>query len=43
MKRITSSILLAALLVTGSAAVANAAPAKSPTTISTDRVNNWPG
>lgn len=45
MKRITSSLLLAALLVTGSAAAANAAPAKTGTTApisSTDRVGGWP-
>lgn len=45
MKRITSALLLATLLVTGSAAAANAAPAKSgsgTTVSSTDRVNGWP-
>lgn len=45
MKRITSSLLLAVLLVTGSAAVANAAPSKSGITTpvsSTDRVGYWP-
>jgi hypothetical protein len=45
MKRITSALLLASLLVTGGAAAANAAPAKdgsTSTVSSTDRVNNWP-
>ncbi|MFJ6002540.1 hypothetical protein [Arthrobacter sp. NPDC092385] len=45
MKRITSALLLASLLVTGGAAAANAAPAKSGTTApvsSTDRVGSWP-
>ncbi len=46
MKRITSAFLLATLLVTGSAAAANAAPAKTGVVApvsSLDRVNNWPG
>lgn len=45
MKRITSALLLATLLVTGGAAAANAAPAKSGSTApvsSTDRVGAWP-
>ncbi|MHA7190888.1 hypothetical protein ACX80N_11415 [Arthrobacter sp. MDT2-16] len=45
MKRFTSALLLASLLVTGGAAAANAAPAKADTKTSvssTDRVNNWP-
>lgn len=46
MKRITSAFLLATLLVTGSAAAANAAPAKTGVVApvsSIDRVNGWPG
>ncbi|MHA7145528.1 hypothetical protein ACX80U_12505 [Arthrobacter sp. TmT3-37] len=45
MKRLTSALLLASLLVTGGAAAANAAPAKSgtgTTVTSPDRVGNWP-
>ncbi|MBG6223498.1 hypothetical protein IWX63_000046 [Arthrobacter sp. CAN_A2] len=45
MKRITSALLLATLLVTGGAAAANAAPAKASTGSSVsilDRVGNWP-
>ncbi|WP_167133775.1 hypothetical protein [Arthrobacter sedimenti] len=45
MKRFTSALLLATLLVSGGAAAANAAPAKagSDTTVSsTDRVGYWP-
>ncbi len=45
MKRFTSALLLATLLVTGGAAAANAAPAKSGAVApvsSTDRVGNWP-
>lgn len=45
MKRITSALLLASILVTGGAAAANAAPAKSDTvtaTFSPDRVGWWP-
>ena len=45
MKRFTSALLLATLLVSGGAAAANAAPAKagSGTTVSsTDRVGSWP-
>ncbi len=46
MKRFTSAFLLATLLVTGGAAAANAAPAKSSVVApvsSVDRINNWPG
>jgi hypothetical protein len=45
MKRITSALLLASILVTGGAAAANAAPAKAGVVApvsSLDRVNNWP-
>ncbi|WDF32172.1 hypothetical protein PTW37_09800 [Arthrobacter agilis] len=45
MKRITSALLLAALLVTTGAATANAAPAKTGVVApvsSLDRVGNWP-
>lgn len=45
MKRFTSALLLAGLLVTGGAAAAQAAPAKAGVTApisSTDRVGNWP-
>lgn len=45
MKRLVSALMLSVLLVSGTAAVANAAPAKagSGTTVSsTDRVNGWP-
>jgi hypothetical protein len=45
MKRFTSALLLASLLVTGGAAAANAAPAKSGVVApvsSVDRVNGWP-
>jgi hypothetical protein len=44
MKRLTSALLLASLLVTGGAAAANAAPAKSGTgtVTSPDRVGSWP-
>ncbi|WP_168796544.1 hypothetical protein [Arthrobacter echini] len=45
MKRFTSALVLATMLVTGSAAVANAAPAKAGSDVpvsSVDRVNNWP-
>ncbi|MHA7278712.1 hypothetical protein ACX80H_03045 [Arthrobacter sp. MDT2-2] len=45
MKRLTSALLLATLLVGGSAAAANAAPAKATsgsTVSSTDRVGAWP-
>jgi hypothetical protein len=46
MKRFTSALLLATLLVSGGAAAANAAPAKAGVVApisSVDRVNNWPG
>lgn len=45
MKRITSALLLATLLVSGGAAAANAAPAKADTglsVVSPDRVGAWP-
>lgn len=45
MKRLTSTLVLATLLVTGSAAAASAAPAKPGTTApvsSVDRVGAWP-
>jgi hypothetical protein len=45
MKRITSAFLLAAILVTGGAGAANAAPAKSGAVApvsSLDRVGGWP-
>lgn len=45
MKRFTSALLLATLLVTGGAAAAQAAPAKAGTSVSvsfTDRVGAWP-
>jgi hypothetical protein len=45
MKRITSALILATFLVTGGAAAANAAPAKSGAVApisSTDRVGSWP-
>lgn len=45
MKRFTSALLLATLLVTGGAAAANAAPAKTGTVApvsSPDRVGAWP-
>jgi hypothetical protein len=45
MKRFTSALLLATLLVTGGAAAAQAAPAKTGSTApisSTDRVGYWP-
>ncbi|WP_181036427.1 MULTISPECIES: hypothetical protein [unclassified Arthrobacter] len=45
MKRITSAFLLATLIITGGAAAANAAPAKSGTVApvsSPDRVGSWP-
>ncbi|MHA7281889.1 hypothetical protein [Arthrobacter sp. TMS2-4] len=45
MKRITSAILLATFLVTGGAAAANAAPAKTGAVApvsSTDRISGWP-
>ncbi|MCU1634733.1 MAG: hypothetical protein JWM61_3385 [Micrococcaceae bacterium] len=45
MKRLVSALMLSVFLVSGTAAVANAAPAKTGTTApvsSTDRVNGWP-
>lgn len=42
MKRLVSALMLSVLLVSGTAAVANAAPAKGGNVSSTDRVNNWP-
>lgn len=43
MKRLVSALMLSALLVSGTAGVANAAPAKSGSTVSsTDRVGYWP-
>lgn len=45
MKRITSALVLAAFLVTGGAAAANAAPAKADVAspvFSVDRVGSWP-
>lgn len=45
MKRLVSALMLSVFLVSGTAAVANAAPAKtgaSAPVFSVDRVNNWP-
>jgi hypothetical protein len=45
MKRLVSALMLSVFLVSGTAAVANAAPAKSGVVApvsSVDRVGNWP-
>jgi hypothetical protein len=45
MKRLVSALMLSVFLVSGTAAVATAAPAKSGAVApvsSTDRVNGWP-
>lgn len=43
MKRLVSALMLSALVLSGTATVANAAPTKSSSgSSSIDRVNNWP-